>query len=111
MNRHCLHEPTPPGWGYTVSDALSASVAWTKRTSARCPVARSGDKVYEQSQPCPRHLLHGSLDQAEQVSQGQQDRQDHQKDHEAGEEAGGTPPPPFPQPGPGWPGELTTPRR
>jgi hypothetical protein len=34
-----------------------------------------------------------SLDQAEQGGQGHQDRQDHQKDHEAGEEAGEHPPP------------------
>ena len=39
------------------------------------------------------HLLYDFLDQAEQVSQGQQDRQAHQKDHEAGEEAGEHPPP------------------
>ena len=38
------------------------------------------------------HLLRDTLDQAEQVSQGDQDRKDYQEDHEAGEEASEHPP-------------------
>jgi hypothetical protein len=65
------------------SDASSLSVYWTKLT------IRDSLRARTKARPTST-----SLDQAEQVGQGHQNRQDHQKDHEAGEEASEHPPPP-----------------
>ena len=66
----------------TASDASSLSVYWAKLT------IRDSPRVRTKARPTST-----SLDQAEQVGQGHQDRQDHQKDHEAGEEVSEHSPP------------------
>ena len=65
----------------TASDASSLSVYWAKLTIRQSSSSNEGTTALQ------------PLDQAEQVRQGHQDRQDHQKDHEAGEEASEHPPP------------------